>query len=67
MIVSIALILAAITVVMGFLVDPKVWLMAAAIYVVQLLYFLLYSRHHLMADTLEEEFVRIEAAEKELN
>ncbi|WP_286861089.1 MULTISPECIES: ethanolamine permease [Acinetobacter] len=64
---SIALVLAAIAVVAGFLVDPKVWLMAAAIYVVLILYFLLYSRHHLVAGTPEEEFARIEAAEKELN
>lgn len=63
---SIALVLAAIAVVAGFLVDPKVWLMAAAIYVVLILYFLLYSRHHLVAGTPEEEFARIEAAEKEL-
>ena len=63
---SIALVLAAIAVVAGFLVDPKVWLMAAAIYVALILYFLLYSRHHLVAGTPEEEFVRIEAAEKEL-
>nr|WP_276534109.1 amino acid permease [Acinetobacter lwoffii] len=63
---SIALVLAAIAVVAGFLVDPKVWLMAAAIYVALILYFLLYSRHHLVAGTPEEEFARIEAAEKEL-
>lgn len=62
----IALVLAAIAVVAGFLVDPKVWLMAAAIYVALILYFLLYSRHHLVAGTPEEEFARIEAAEKEL-
>ena len=63
---SIALVLAAIAVVAGFLVDPKVWLMAAAIYVALILYFLLYSHHHLVAGTPEEEFARIEAAEKEL-
>jgi len=62
----IVLVLAAIAVVAGFLVDPKVWLMAAAIYVALILYFLLYSRHHLVAGTPEEEFARIEAAEKEL-
>jgi ethanolamine permease len=37
---SIALVLAAIAVVAGFVVDPKVWLMAAAIYVVFIAYFL---------------------------
>lgn len=63
---SIALLLAAIAVVAGFLVDPKVWLMAAAIYVAFILYFLLYSRHHLVAGTPEEEFANIQAAEQEL-
>ncbi|HCK29765.1 MAG TPA: ethanolamine permease, partial [Acinetobacter ursingii] len=48
---SIALILSAIAVVAGFLVDPKVWLMAAAIYVAFILYFMFYSRHHLVTGT----------------
>ncbi|MFH7764757.1 ethanolamine permease [Acinetobacter sp. BSP-28] len=63
---SIALVLAAIAVVAGFLVDPKVWLMAAAIYVVFIVYFLVYSRNQLVAGTPEEEFANIEAAEQEL-
>ncbi|WP_151722818.1 ethanolamine permease, partial [Acinetobacter ursingii] len=41
---SIALILSAIAVVAGFLVDPKVWLMAAAIYVAFIFYFMFYRR-----------------------
>lgn len=63
---SVALILAAIAVVAGFLVDPKVWLMAAAIYAVFIVYFLSYSRNQLVAGTPEEEFANIEAAEQEL-
>ena len=64
---SIALVLAAIATVAGFVVDPKVWFMAAAIYTVFILYFLIYSRHHLVAGTPEEEFANIQAAEQELN
>ncbi|CAB1222591.1 ethanolamine permease [Acinetobacter bouvetii] len=64
---SIALVLAAIAVVAGFLVDPKVWLMAAAIYLAFIVYFLVYSRNQLVAGTPEEEFAKIEAAEQELN
>ena len=64
---SIALVLAAIATVAGFVVDPKVWFMAAAIYAVFILYFLIYSRHHLVAGTPEEEFANIQAAEQELN
>ncbi len=63
---SIALVLAAIAVVAGFVVDPKVWLTAGAIYVLFILYFLLYSRHHLVAGTPEEEFANIHQAEQEL-
>ena len=63
---SIALILSAIAVVAGFLVDPKVWLMAAAIYVAFILYFMFYSRHHLVTGTPEEEFAHIKSAEEDL-
>ncbi|WP_313033396.1 ethanolamine permease [Acinetobacter sp.] len=63
---SVALILAAIAVIAGFVVDPKVWLMAAAIYVVFIVYFLVYSRNKLVAGTPEEEFANIQAAEQEL-
>jgi len=57
---SIALILAAIAVVAGLMVNPKIWLIAAMIYVVFILYFVLYSRHHLVKGTPEQEFSRIE-------
>ena len=63
---SIALVLAAIAVVAGFVVDPKVWLMAAAIYAAFIAYFFLYSRNQLVAGTPEEEFAKIQAAEQEL-
>ena len=63
---SIALILALIAVVAGFLVDPKVWFMAAGIYVVFIAYFIFYSRHKLVQGTPEEEFEAIRKAEQEL-
>lgn len=63
---SIALILSVVAVVAGFLVDPKVWFIALGIYVVFILYFLVYSRHHLISGTPEEEFASIKAAEQEL-
>lgn len=63
---SIALILSIVAVVAGFLVDPKVWFIALGIYVVFIVYFLVYSRHHLISGTPEEEFASIKAAEQEL-
>jgi ethanolamine permease len=39
---------------------------AAGIYAVMLLYFLLYSRHHLVAQAPEEEFEAIAHAQEEL-
>ena len=63
---SIALVLASIAVVAGFLVDPKVWFMAAGIYVAFIAYFLIFSRHNLVNGTPEEEFENIRKAEAEL-
>jgi ethanolamine permease len=63
---SIALVLALIAVIAGFLVDPKVWFMAAGIYVVFIAYFIFYSRHKLVQGTPEEEFEAIRKAEQEL-
>ena len=63
---SIALILASIAVIAGFVVDPKVWFMAAGIYVVFIAYFIFYSRHKLVQGTPEEEFENIRKAEQEL-
>ncbi len=63
---SIALILATIAVVAGFVVNPKIWFMAAGIYVLFIAYFIFYSRHQLVKGTPEEEFENIRKAEQEL-
>ena len=63
---GIALVLACVAVVAGFLVDPRVVIGAAIIYAVLIAYFALYSRHHLVAGTPEEEFVAIGKAEAAL-
>ena len=59
---GIALGLAVLAVIAGLMVDPTVWFMAAGIYVVFILYFVIFSRHHLVSGTPEEEFAQIEAA-----
>jgi ethanolamine permease len=51
----------------GFLVNLTVVFYAAGIYAVMLLYFLLYSRHHLVAQAPEEEFEAIAHAQEELS
>ena len=61
----IALVLAIAAVVAGFVVNPKVWFIAAAIYACFIAYFLFYSRYHLIKGTPEEEFANIKAAEQE--
>jgi ethanolamine permease len=63
---SIALVLAAVALVAGFLVDPRVVVGAAAIYALFIAYFALYSRHHLVSGTPEEEFAAIKQAEQSL-
>lgn len=63
---GIALILALIAVIAGFLVDPKVWFITAGIYIAFIVYFLVYSRHRLVQGTPEEEFENIRKAEQEL-
>jgi ethanolamine permease len=63
---GIALVLACIAVVAGFLVDPRVVVGAALIYAIFIAYFALYSRHHLVAQAPEEEFEAIQRAEAEL-
>lgn len=63
---SIALVLAIIAVIAGFVVNPKVWFMAAGIYVLFIAYFIFYSRHQLVKGTPEEEFENIRKAEQEL-
>lgn len=64
---GIALVLASLAVIAGLMVDPKVWFMAAGIYIVFILYFVLFSRHHLVSGTPEEEFAEIQAASDDLS
>lgn len=63
---SVALVLAVVALVAGFLVDPRVVIGAAAIYGLLVAYFALYSRHHLVSGTPEEEFAAIQAAQDSL-
>ena len=63
---SVALVLACVAVVAGFLVDPRVVVGAAVIYAILIAYFAFYSRHHLVAQAPEEEFDAIRAAESDL-
>jgi len=64
---GVALVLACIAVIAGFLVDPRVVVGAAIIYGIFIAYFAFYSRHHLVAGTPEEEFAAIEKAEAALH
>jgi len=64
---GIALVLAVGALVAGFLVDLRVLAISAAVYVVAIAYFGLYSRHHIVASAPEEEFELIESAESELH
>jgi ethanolamine permease len=52
---GIALVLACVAVVAGFLVDPRVVIGAAVVYAIFIAYFGLYSRHHLVAAAPGEE------------
>lgn len=62
-----ALILACIALVAGLFYMPEVVIVAAIIYAIFVLYFALYSRHHLVAKAPEEEFALMAAAEAELD
>lgn len=62
----VALVLACIALVAGLFYMPMIVLYAAIAYAVFVLYFALYSRHHLVAKAPEEEFAIVAAAEKEL-
>jgi ethanolamine permease len=64
---GVALVLAMAAVAATFLVDVRAALIALATYAVALLYFGLYSRHHLVAAAPEEEFAALAAAEAELS
>jgi len=63
---GVALVLAVLAVVATFIVDVQAALIMVGVYALFLLYFGLYSRHHLVAQAPEEEFATIEKAESEL-
>jgi ethanolamine permease len=64
---GIAFVLAIVALIAGFLVDTRVLVITAIVYAIALLYFGLYSRHHIVATAPEEEFELIESAESELH
>ncbi len=64
---GLALVLAVIALIAGFLVDPRVLIGALVVYGVFVAYFALYSRHHLVAQAPEEEFAAIQQAQTEIN
>jgi ethanolamine permease len=63
---GIACLLAVAAVVAVFFVDETAALITLGVYLVAVLYFGLYSRHHLVASAPEEEFEAIQKAESEL-
>jgi len=63
---GVALVLAVLAVIATFIVDPTAAFITLGVYALFLLYFGLYSRHHLVAQAPEEEFATIEKAESEL-
>jgi ethanolamine permease len=64
---GIALVLAVVALIAGFLVDTRVLTITAGVFVVAIAYFGLYSRHHIVGTAPEEEFALIESAESELH
>ncbi len=63
---GVAFVLAVAAVIATFFVDEKAALYTAIVFVAFILYFLLFSRHRLVADAPEEEFEAIAKAEAEL-
>lgn len=63
----VALILAIIALFAGFFYAPNVILWTALVYIGFVVYFWLYSRHHLVAKAPEEEFALLAEAEQELH
>jgi ethanolamine permease len=63
---GVGFVLAVAAVIAVFFVDETAAAITAAVFLVALAYFWLYSRHHLVADAPEEEFEAIERAEAEL-
>ncbi len=64
---AIALVLSLVAFASTFVVSLESALWAAVFYAVLLAYFVLYSRHHLVAKSPDEEFALITGAENELN
>lgn len=64
---GIALVLAVVALIAGFLVDTRVLVITAVMFALAIAYFGLYSRHHIVATAPEEEFELIESAESELH
>ena len=64
---GIALVLACVAVVAGFVVEPRVLLVTAIVFAIAIAYFAFYSRHHIVSGAPEEEFAAIEDAEKGLH
>ncbi|WP_445117036.1 ethanolamine permease [Acinetobacter sp. WZC-1] len=56
---AIALLLSVAAVVAGLMVNPAIWLLSAGIYVLFIVYFVVYSRHHLVRGTPEDEFAQL--------
>jgi ethanolamine permease len=63
---GVALALAVLAVIATFIVDRNAAFIMLGVYALFIAYFLLYSRHHLVAQAPEEEFATIERAESEL-
>lgn len=63
---SVALLLSLIALASTFVVSQEAALWSAVVYAAMLAYFILYSRHHLVAKAPEEEFEAIQAAERDL-
>jgi ethanolamine permease len=64
---GVALVLACAAVVATFFVDVKAAFITALVFAAFMAYFLVYSRHHLVASAPEEEFAAIQSAESELH
>lgn len=57
---GLTLILSIFAVLAGLMVNPKVWLLSAAIYAVFIAYYVFYSRHQLVQGTPEQEFAKLQ-------
>ena len=63
---GVALVLAVLAVIATFIVDRNAAFIMLGVYALFVVYYLLYSRRHLVAQAPEEEFATIERAESEL-